>query len=77
MTELKTFSEFVNEKKEGDDEAYEKFFNKALKKFGVDSPDELEGDKEEEFYDYVDKNWKADNEDEDGDDKEKDEDEDE
>ena len=48
--------------KEGDKEAYQKFFNKALKKFGVSSPDELEGDKKKEFFNYVDKNWKGDHE---------------
>ena len=48
--------------KEGDKEAYQKFFNKALKKFGVSSPDELEGEKKKEFFDYVDKNWKGDHE---------------
>ena len=46
----------------GDKEAYKKFFNAALKKFGVSSPDELEGDKKKEFFDYVDKNWKGDHE---------------
>jgi len=46
----------------GDKEAYQKFFNKAMKKFGVSSPDELEGDKKKEFFDYVDKNWKGDHE---------------
>ena len=51
----------INEK-EGDKEAYQKFFQKALKKFGVSSPSELKGDKEKEFYDYVDKNWTADHE---------------
>ena len=35
------------------------FFNSALDKFGVSSPKELSGDKEKEFYDYVDKNWDA------------------
>jgi len=50
------------EAKSGDKEAYRKFFNKALKKFGVDSPAELKGEKEKEFYDYVDKNWKSDKE---------------
>jgi len=54
--------ETLTEAKSGDKEAYTKFFNKALKKFGVDSPAELKGDKEKEFYDYVDKNWKADDE---------------
>lgn len=38
---------------------YQKFFKSALKKFNVSSPDELEGEKEKEFYDYVDANWKA------------------
>ena len=51
----------INEK-EGDKEAYQKFFQKALKKFGVNSPSELKGDKEKEFYDYVDKNWTGDHE---------------
>ena len=32
---------------------------KCLKKFGVDEPDQLPDDKKKEFYDYVDKNWKA------------------
>ena len=35
------------------------FFKSALKKFGVDSPADLEGDKKKEFFDYVDKNWKG------------------
>ena len=50
------------EEKSGDKEAYQKFFNSALKKFGVKSPAELEGDKKKEFYDYIDKNWTADHE---------------
>ena len=41
---------------------YEKFFSATLKKFGVSSPEELEGEKKKEFFNYVDKNWKADNE---------------
>ena len=41
---------------------YQKFFNKALEKFGVKSPDELEGEKKTEFFDYVDKNWEGENE---------------
>ena len=41
---------------------YQAFFNKALKKFGVKSPAELEGDKKKEFFDYVDKNYEADDE---------------
>ena len=51
------------EVEEGKDEEYEKFFKAALKKFGVDSPAELEGDKKKEFFDYVDKNWKGESQD--------------
>ena len=46
----------------GDKEEYQKFFKAAMKKFGVKSPSELKGDKEKEFYDYIDKNWKGDHE---------------
>ena len=52
----------LQEAQSGDKEAYQKFFKAALKKFGVSSPGELEGDKEKEFYNYIDKNWKGDNE---------------
>jgi len=45
---------------------YQAFFNKALKKFGVKSPAELEGDKKKEFFDYVDANYEADDEPEEG-----------
>lgn len=41
---------------------YKAFFNKALKKFGVKSPGELEGAKKKEFFDYVDAGYEADNE---------------
>jgi hypothetical protein len=41
---------------------YQAFFAKALKKFGVKSPSELEGDKKKEFFDYVDKNWEGEDE---------------
>ena len=33
-----------------------------MKKFGVSSPDELEGDKKKKFFNYIDKNWTADHE---------------
>ena len=46
--------------KEGDD--YKEFFQKALKKWGVSSPDGLEDKDKKDFYDYVDRNWKADKE---------------
>ncbi len=47
---------------EGDSEEYQKFFNAALKKFGVSSPDELDDDKKKDFFNHVDKNWQGDNE---------------
>jgi len=39
--------------------AYQKFFSAALKKFGVESPKDLDDTKKKEFFDYVDKNYKA------------------
>jgi hypothetical protein len=41
---------------------YKKFFDGALKKFGVTSPAELTGDKKKEFFDYIDKNYNSDDE---------------
>ena len=46
----------------GGKEAYQKFFNSILKKFGVSSPAELEGDQKKKFYDAIDKGWDGDNE---------------
>ena len=46
----------------GDKEKYEKFFKAALKKFGVDSPADLDGEKKKEFFNYIDKNYKGDHE---------------
>ena len=46
----------------GGKEAYQKFFNSLLKKFGVSSPSELKGDKKKEFYDAIDAGWEGDNE---------------
>ena len=43
--------------------AYQKFFQKALDKFGVNSPADFKDEKKKkEFFDYVDANYKADNE---------------
>ena len=42
--------------KEGD---YEEFFQSAMKKFGIKSPADLDDDKKKEFFNYVDKNYKA------------------
>ena len=52
----------INEKTENKIEEgdYEEFFQKAMKKFGISSPDELkDDDKKKEFFNYVDANYKA------------------
>ena len=41
---------------------YQAFFQKALKKFGVKSPGELDDSKKKDFFNYVDKNYQGDNE---------------
>ena len=59
-TLAKEESEESDKKEESDKQAkYKKVFNAALKKFGVNSPAELEGDKKKEFFDYVDSNYDA------------------
>ena len=56
-------SEGKDKNEKGDSEEYKKFFMKALKKFGVTEPDQFDSEeKKKEFFDYVDKNWKADKE---------------
>lgn len=42
--------------------SYQEFFRGALKKFDVEEPDQLTGDKKKQFFDYMDKNWKGDKE---------------
>jgi hypothetical protein len=50
--------EITNEEKD-----YEAFFQKAMKKFGISSPADLKTDeKKKEFFNYIDKNYKASNE---------------
>ena len=44
---------------EGD---YEAFFQKAMKKFGIKSPAELDDDKKKKFFNYVDANYKGEKE---------------
>lgn len=41
----------------GDKDAYQKFFKSALKKFGVDSPDDLDEEGKKDFFNWIDKNW--------------------
>lgn len=53
------FRDILNEKT-GDKEAYQKFFDKTLKKYGVSSPDELSAEDKKKFFDEVDNSWKSD-----------------
>jgi len=55
-------NESVKNEESDKQKKYQAFFQKALKKFGVKSPQELEKDKRAEFFDYVDANYEADNE---------------
>jgi len=55
-------STLTEQAKSGDKDAYQKFFDKALKRFGADSPADLSKEKKKDFFDYVDKNWKSDKE---------------
>jgi hypothetical protein len=53
----------MGEAESGDKEAYQKFFNNALKKFKIKSPADLKDDEaKKKFYDYIDKNWKGEHE---------------
>ena len=47
------------DQKELDENEYKEFFQKALKRFGAESPADLSKEKKKEFFDYVDKNWEA------------------
>jgi len=58
----KVTGEEVEEELSDKQKKYRAFFDKALKKFKVSSPSELKGDKKKEFFDYVDANYEADNE---------------
>ena len=42
-----------------EENAYQKFFQGAMKKFGIKSPDELDDEKKKEFFNYVDANYTA------------------
>lgn len=56
---MKDFKSFMSE---GSKEEYQKFFNKKLKKYGVDSPEDLSDEEKKKFFNEVDKEWKGDNE---------------
>jgi hypothetical protein len=60
---LQKKQEVVSERTVEEENEYQKFFQKALKKFGVESPAELEDDAaKKKFFDYIDANWEGDNE---------------
>ena len=42
-----------------EEDNYKAFFKKAMKKFGISSPAELKPEDEKDFYNYVDRNYKA------------------
>ena len=47
----------LDKPQKGGKEEYQKFFNDAMKKFGVSSPDELSDEDKKDFFNWVDKNW--------------------
>lgn len=56
-----SFREWLNER-EGVETEYQKFFKKKLEKYGVDSPAELSGEDKKKFFDEIDAEWEAENE---------------
>ena len=42
-----------------EDDGYKEFFNKAMKKFGISSPKDLKPEDKDDFFNYVDRNYKA------------------
>jgi hypothetical protein len=55
------FKDYIAEKT-GDKEAYQKFFDKMLKKWDIESPEELSDEDKKKFYEEVDAGWKSDDE---------------
>ena len=56
---MKNFKQFMSE---GSKEEYQKLFNAKLKKYGVNSPEDLSDEEKKKFFDEIDKEWKGDNE---------------
>lgn len=57
---LRRIEMHLKEAESGDKEAYKKYVEKMLKKFGVNSPADLKGDDKKKFYDALDKGWESD-----------------
>jgi len=53
-----TFNEWLTEEKA--DSEYDKFFKEKLKKFGVESPNELDDEKKKEFFNEIESEWTSD-----------------
>lgn len=64
---MKTYKEIIEHatkvmEAEGGKEAYQKFFDKKLEKYGVDSPEDLSDEDKKKFFDEIDKEWEGDKE---------------
>jgi len=63
---MKTFKELFTESadknEKGDKKEYEAFVKKMLKKYKVDSIEDLKGEQKKKFFDEIDAGWKGDNE---------------
>jgi tRNA nucleotidyltransferase/poly(A) polymerase len=55
----KSIVDHINFHLSEDKEKYEKFFRSALDKFSISSPADLDNEKKKEFFNYIDKNYKA------------------
>ena len=59
---MSNFKQFFNHRLNEGKKEYEKFFLETLKKYGVDEPDKLPKDKVKDFWNEIDKGWKAEKE---------------
>lgn len=57
---MKSFREFLNEKEKG--KSYKDFFKEKLKKYSVESPDELSIEDKKKFFDEIDAEWESEKE---------------
>ena len=58
-SKMKTYKGFMLE---GSKEEYQKFFDKKLAKYKVNSPEDLSDEEKKKFFNEIDKEWKGDNE---------------
>lgn len=56
------FLNYVRKEYLKESEDYQAYFQKKLKEYGVESPEDLSDEKKKEFYDVIDKGWEADDE---------------